>query len=380
MKKYLFVINNMEIGGTRSSLINLLHLFVKEDVKVDLFLLSPHGEYMNQIDEKVNILPTSYVCETIYTKNSGLIGWRKILGYLLSIVHKCVGKDLMARVIAKRLNSKCKCDYDVVVGFQEGDTVNISAYINGEKHYCWIHNNASDIGANGIGTSQAFAQMNEVFFVAEAAERDFIQHMPSFKEKTRIIRNTINVKAIEDGANEFVNDLPCNCGDVIKIASVGRFAAQKAFYRIIEMAKHLREKGIPFKWIIVGNGPDREEFLKLVCQNELNECVLSLGNRSNPYPYMKWADLLTVTSKYESQPMVILESLILGKPVLSTNFPSAHEILGDKAYAYLCPNTDEGVVEGIDDVLVNGFINKMKIAGKSFEYDNQSILNEILNL
>ena len=380
MKKYLFVINNMEIGGTRSSLLNLLHLLVNEDVKVDLLLLSPHGILKDQIDNKVTQLRTPYMCEIIYTKNSNLRGIRRILGYALSTFQKICGKDIVAKIAAFEVNKSNNIDYDLVIGFQEGDTVNVSAYIQGKKHYCWIHNNATDIGTNGLGSLNAFKQMTKIFFVAKTAQNDFINKIPEFEAKTDVIKNTLNINEIKGKAEKRVTDLPNETDKVLKLVSVGRFVPQKAFYRILETAINLKESQIPFKWLVVGDGPERSSFLKSVNEMGLTNQVISLGAKTNPYPYIKWADLLVVTSKYESQPMVILEGLVLGNPVWSTNFESAAELLGGKDFGYLCPNTDLGVVEGMKRILDKDLYDRMSEASKQFSYNNSSIVKSILDL
>lgn len=92
------------------------------------------------------------------------------------------------------------------------------------------------------------------------------------------------------------------------------------------------------------------------------------------------ADALIVTSLYESQPMVILESLLLGVPVISTDFSSAAEMLSGKEYAIICDNSDDAVTQAVTDIVNSEKLTAMKNATKGFTYDNNAIVQNILEV
>ena len=119
----------------------------------------------------------------------------------------------------------------------------------------------------------------------------------------------------------------------------------------------------------------------MLLQNNYQNIVRFIGTKSNPYPYMAKADMFVLTSEYESQPMVIMESLITGTPVISTNFESAYELLEGKNYGIVCENTAEGISNELLRIIENPQISlELKRHTKEFVYDNNSIIEQIFSV
>ena len=77
-----------------------------------------------------------------------------------------------------------------------------------------------------------------------------------------------------------------------------------------------------------------------------------VGNRENPYPYMKKADLFALQSNYEGRPVVVDEAIIIGTPVLVTNFESAKEQVKEE-YGYVIEMDEEKIYNKIKDIITN---------------------------
>lgn len=111
---------------------------------------------------------------------------------------------------------------------------------------------------------------------------------------------------------------------------VSRLDPQKGFPRLKPILKKCEEKyGKDYQFVVIGSCylyPKYSEDLK----KELSEYnVMWLGKQDNPYKYMRWADSLWQLSDYESQCMVMYESLIVGTPCVCTDFPNAIKELTD---------------------------------------------------
>lgn len=374
--KILFIINNMKIGGTRSSLINLLHLLPYDKVEAHLLILSPHGPYMSEIDKRVKVLPTTRTCEWIFSNKKDLSGLNKFGKYIFAAIHKILGDKMIYKIAAKGYSYLEAEKYDAVIGCQEGDTVNMAALLPGKTHMCWIHSDYAYSEKN-TGYRSSFDVMDRICFVADAAMKSFDLRFSGYNGKLQVIKNTIDTASILEKSKEQVKDAPFE-NERIRLVSVGRVAAPKHYIRAIKAAKALSKIGISFKWIIIGDGDEKSMLEKKTQEEGLEDCIKFIGARKNPYPYIAMADALIVTSIYESQPMVILESLILGVPVLSTDFSSAKEILNGKDYAVICDNTDEAVADAIVNIVKSEMLTPMKQATKDFFYDNESIVQQIL--
>ena len=75
--------------------------------------------------------------------------------------------------------------------------------------------------------------------------------------------------------------------------------------------------------------------------------MLFYGEQSNPYRYMKNADLLVLSSYHEAAPMVIDEARCLGLPVLTTQTTSAQDMVAERGCGFVCENSKEGIAEAL---------------------------------
>ena len=123
----------------------------------------------------------------------------------------------------------------------------------------------------------------------------------------------------------------------------------------------------------------RETLTKSILERGLENYIEFLGAKKNPYPIIKQADILVVTSDYESQPMVILESMALNVPVVSTNFSSAIELAHKSDETIdLVEKTTDSIAKGI---LNNMDVNELKKKRKylvNFTYNNDKIIDQLL--
>lgn len=108
-----------------------------------------------------------------------------------------------------------------------------------------------------------------------------------------------------------------------------------------------------FKWYIIGDGEDKEKLLKLVKENGLEDIFILLGARDNPYPYMKNANLFVLQSYYEGRPLVVDEAMIVGTPVLITNYSSSNEQVSDGVYGYIVKNEEIDIYLKLKDIIKN---------------------------
>ena len=80
----------------------------------------------------------------------------------------------------------------------------------------------------------------------------------------------------------------------------------------------------------------------------------------NPYGYIRAADILLIPSLSEAAPLVIGEAAALGVPVLTTETTSAHEMVEQSGYGWVCENSEEGIRQGIEYLLDHSAIVREK--------------------
>ena len=149
------------------------------------------------------------------------------------------------------------------------------------------------------------------------------------EEKIQLIYNPINILEIN---NKSLQDIEIPSTEYILF--VGRLAKVKNIRMLIEAIHFLREKKeIPL--VIVGDGPEREvldAYIKSIGATN----VYMVGATSNPYPYIRHARVVVLSSSSEAFPTVLLESLVLGRTIVSTPTIGAKEILDSGKYGYIC--------------------------------------------
>ena len=253
--------------------------------------------------------------------------------------------------------------------------------LNSKKNILWIHNSYENLPYLSKGFKESYKNASNIVFVAANSMDTFIKNMPELAYKMSVIKNTLPQRRIIDLGNEEIDDKEIFKTNIINIVSVGRIVPQKAFDRIIEVGKYLKNKSIDFNWIIIGDGKDKLKLKNKIEEEELSQYIRLIGAKSNPYAYIKKSDLFVMTSIYESQPMTIMEALTLGVPVITTKFDSVNEIIQDKPFAIVCENSVNGLCKSIEEILNNKErINSMKISTCDFKYNNEEIVKQFLSL
>jgi N-acetylgalactosamine-N,N'-diacetylbacillosaminyl-diphospho-undecaprenol 4-alpha-N-acetylgalactosaminyltransferase len=121
--------------------------------------------------------------------------------------------------------------------------------------------------------------------------------------------------------------------------AVGRLVKLKQFDKLIESYRQsvLHEKGIHL--VVLGKGEEERYLKTLIKDTQLEAFVHLLGFKGNPYFYIKNAKFLVLSSLYEGFPMAILESLSLGRPVISFDCPTGpSEMIIDGENGFLVEN------------------------------------------
>ena len=385
--KILFVMYNMEIGGTRRSLLNLLEKMVKAGVQCDLLLFSPYGDFMNQIPHGVRVLHGDILMQSIYATKQTLKKYAPSYLVLMKAVQKILKKvfgekrfyDHVMRGYAKRHFKNN--DYDAVIAFQEGDCVKFATYVPSPCRLAWIHNDYGNLQGEQRGTPAIFSKLDSILFVAEGTRRTFVEAYPQFADKMRVIPNILPQDRIRESASDDDAERIFTDPNRIHIVSVGRVARQKAFERIPEVLDGLGTLSQRIEWSVIGDGPDLPRLREELETKGLQDCVRFIGARNNPFPLVRQADLYVLTSLYESQPMVVMEALTLGVPVLSTDFASVRELLGNKPFGVICENSVAGLTESLRRLLESPKeIQSMQQSAKEYEYDNDAIIFAIVGL
>jgi glycosyltransferase involved in cell wall biosynthesis len=177
-------------------------------------------------------------------------------------------------------------------------------------------------------------RFSKIIFQSEYMRNDFSHNFNISVKKTSIVRNPVNQNKILALSSEYPAEMDKN---KFKVLFVGRFEKVKGLDRLFEAIKILKKENIHF--YLLGQGSLLSFYKNFASTNNLKNFVSFVGQKNNPFPYMKEADLLVLTSYHEGSPNVIQEAAALGTPTLAMNSPGGtQEIINALNCGFLVEN------------------------------------------
>ncbi|MCQ2470989.1 MAG: glycosyltransferase [Clostridia bacterium] len=282
--------------------------------------------------------------------------------------------------------------YDVEVAACEGYATKIianSPYKNSVKmayiHTDFVNNHWSVTAYRDAEEEKAcYEKLDYIICVSESIRDSFVATY-GMAEKTVVLYNIIDDKKIKAmGAEE--PSIPVKEMKRPVFVLAGSFLKVKGYDRFVRAAAKLRDDGFQFSAAIMGIGYERDSIEKLIDENELQDRIFLYEYQKNPYTIFKNADAFVCSSHAEGYSTVVSESIILGKPVITTECSGMAEIFGDSKCGIICKNDEEELYLALKKVLENpALLNEFALeaekrsnffdATKRIEAINQFFLN-----
>ncbi|MDD3340958.1 MAG: glycosyltransferase [Bacilli bacterium] len=348
MKKILIASYYLDFGGIEKSLINLLKKLDPKKYDITLLLQEKRGIFLKDIPSYVHV-------EEYALSNIRFVPLRKIYNRLHLLWYTLSH-------FKKYDHSICYATYDI--------PSSIITKRVGKKSTLWVHSNYAFIydKENFIRffDKREVSKFNQIVFVSNESKNDFLKIYPSLETKAKVTNNLFDVVEIRTKAEQSLSLFPTK----ENMLFVGRLEEDsKGILRLLSVMKTLQEKKSHKHLYIIGDGPDKGLFEKYVEDNHL-ENVTFLGSKSNPYPYIKQADLFVLPSYYEGFPVVCMEALILGKKVMTTIAVTTGSF-ALKDYVFLAQQDENSIYETIE----KAFINKIPKAFDENTFIQETIQN-----
>lgn len=218
------------------------------------------------------------------------------------------------------------------------------------------------INANLIDSNEYYQEVipfKKYVAVSEEAKDQFQKRKG--KECT-VIPNMIDQEEVLELSKEKV-DIPKKKHNFLIVSRIDK---QKGFTRLKPVLDRCEQRyGKDYQFVVVGSCYLYPEYSKAIKEELKNYNVIWEGKQDNPYKYMAWADILFQLSDYESQCMVMYESLIVGTPCVCTDFPNAIKELTDNKGYVLKKDLSNLDLEKIEK-LKKGFKYNYKDYGKEW--------------
>lgn len=277
-----------------------------------------------------------------------------------------------------------KGDYDIEVAYLECGATKIMAGSKNKKaaKVAWVHCDLSkkteDFEAFVNSTKRYYKKFDRVVCVSNDVKASFKSAYGDVPPAVTLY-NCYNDSEILEKSKEPVK-LSC-ASDIPVCVAVGRLTSQKGFDRLLKTHRRLISEGIFHKLLILGDGEDKGVLDDYVNNNDLCDTVTLLGFKENPYPYIKAADVYVCSSRCEGFSTTVVESLILGTPVVTTDCAGMREILGDSEYGLITENSEDGIFEGMKKILTEKDVylkykEKAALRGEEFKEKNAVLKTE----
>ena len=344
MKHIIFVMPTLRMGGAERALVSLLKALDPKRVKVDLFLFERGGVLEKEVPSWVKIIQSDPIVRdmTLELRNylGELLRHRKLSAAITRLkitVMARRGKKYFSWEAIEKYIPSVPGHYDVAVGFLEGFTdFFVVDKVNADRKIGWIHTDEMAY----------YRKLDMLATISEKCRTAFISRSEYPGERMRVIENIVLPQEILHKADETVDEMwdPSK----VHIVSVGRLEYLKGMDIAAKTALILKKNGCDFVWHIYGRGLMQEEISQYVKQNNLSDCFILEGQRSNPYPYMKKADIIVQPSRREGKSLVLDEAKILGKAIIVTNYPSVTDQITDRKTGIIVEITPEAIAEGLE--------------------------------
>lgn len=264
-----------------------------------------------------------------------------------------------------------KDDYDIEIAYLEcGPTKILASSTNAKaKKLAWVHcdlKKREELARQADTLKQYYQAYDRVICVSETVKTSYLSLFGNDPDAT-VIYNVNDESDILLKADDFSVEK-----SIVPIfLAVGRLSYEKGSDRLLEACKLLKNAGYPFTLWLVGDGPEREKLMKQASDLGLNDQVSFLGFQTNPYPYMKSADVIVTPSRYEGFSTVVTEAMILGKSVVTTPCSGMDELLGDSEFGLITEDSVEGIYLGMKKMLDNPelrahYAQKAQARGRDF--------------
>lgn len=358
----LFMIKNMNLGGTEKSLISLLSALPEEKYNITLLMLEKQGELIDYIPKwvKVEVLEGYSNMKNIVSKSphklifdffkrgkliKGLNILMLYLKYKRSKNFECFYNEALK-------NHKTNEEYDLAIAYA-GPYDFISYFvikkIKSLKKIQWIHFDVSKLEGDKKFGDKYYHYFSKILCVSNSSANSMRQKYPKFKERIYVFENIIFKNEITtqiELGDSFSDDFKG-----VRLCTLGRLSHEKGQFMIPAIVKRLKDFGYKFKWYCIGEGGLRKRIESEIERLDIKDELILLGLKQNPYRFLKDSDIYVQTSLHEGYGLTMREAKIINVPMVVTNVASAAEIIDHGKTGLIVDINEDSLFKGVRKLL-----------------------------
>lgn len=314
-KKILLITPNLNGGGAERVILTLLKNFDLDKVKPILMVINLEGALVNQIPKNIQIIN---------------LNKKRIRNSVISMIREInrIKPDGIMTILT-RLNITLLA---------------IKPFLKGKPR---IIVRETSLPSQKFGKKfkllyrTFYPRADKVIAISKGVAKDLISFANLDENIIEVIYNPVDLELIKHKAEEKIKHKWLVRKTIPVVVGIGRLIPAKDFNALIKAIK-IVNKTTPCRLLILGEGPEQENLIEKIKEYGLESKVCLTGFMENPYPYLKQSDLFVLSSRWEGFGLVIVESLLLNTPVVSTDCPGAPKEILEKG--------NYGMLVGVNDI------------------------------
>lgn len=366
MKRILIFSHAMELGGAERALLGLLENIDYKQCQIDLFLMRHAGELLQYLPKEVNLLSEipqyasmAVPIGQVIRKRQLSVAVKRIIGKIMASrrVQKLklpldngVALEYSHKYTVRNMPTVGTGEYDLAISFLTPHYY-VNKKVQAKKKAAWIHTDYTKVKVDVESELKMWAAFDYIVSISEAVSQSFLKVFPSLRDKIIVIENLMPVRSIREQSDEFSVEAEMPVDGAIKLLSIGRFCTAKNFDNVPDICRRIIQKGINIKWYLVGFGSDEALIREKIAEYGMQDHVIILGKKANPYPYIKACDIYIQPSRYEGNSVAVHEAQVLGKPVVITDYATAANQLENRVDGIIVPIDNEKCADALARVL-----------------------------
>ena len=345
----LFHYSILNIGGAEKSVLRLTKLLCDNGWDVTLVLNVGGGVLENLLDSRVKVIHLRAKEKgVLFKKAKGLSKLLYLWDVFLYIFYM-----LVAKIKSKMISNN---HYDIAAVSLHGLSAKfVCKDVDATTKLHWIRNDLSqcDPDKKAINNIKKYKDCIDHYICVSQTAKDSLDLLfPDLKSKSIMIPNVIDANQMRILTKEKIVDIDDD--NLLKVVTVCRLSDKaKGLIRMVKVHSRLDREGIDFRWLVVGDGPDKDKMQQAIDKAGLKDKMILLGSKENPFPYYQISDISATLSYYEGLCGAVNEAKVVGKPVLATEFSGIYDQVEHGKTGWIVPNDEDSIYEGLKLLLTN---------------------------
>jgi len=385
MKKILIVNNNMSVGGVQKSLCNLLWSIAGR-YEITVLLFQAVGEYIDCLPAGVKVLEADSLFRYLGISQGECRGVDKLKRGALTVLCRIFHRSRVMKILLASQQTLPE-EYDCAIAYLHDGNVQrfyggvqdfVLHCVKAKKKVAFLHCDYRNCGADHPENNRQIGHFDQIAACSDGCRKAFVSVLPEWEAKCATVKNCHRFEEIRTLAMENEIEYDRSFRNVVMVS---RLAHEKGVERAMEAMAWAIGKGVPAVVHIVGDGPMKSFLQERAAELGITDFVHFYGEQSNPYRYMKNADLFLMTSYYEAAPMVIEEAACLGLPVLTTETTSSEDMVKRQELGWVCENNQEALNTKLVHVLEDpAVLQTVKMRLRESVMDNTLALEQFTKM